>query len=74
MDSLSIGDKVKWVSAAGKLTGTVYNIAFSKNAAHDLVPWIMIKSDKGNKVTLCGTVNNMKMMKLEKNVFTLNTD
>jgi len=66
MDALKVGDRVRWIAAAGRLSGVVYDIRLAKNAANNLIPWVMIKSDWDVKTTLCGTVNALAMMKVEK--------
>ena len=67
---LTIGDKISWVSAAGKLTGKIINIALSENAAEKTVPWIdVIYGDNDcHGVRLCATHSNLKMMKVTKAV------
>jgi hypothetical protein len=64
---LEIGNKITWVSAAGKLHGTIKNIVLSKNAADKVVPWIdVVYGVYGNYrgVRLCAIDSNLKMMKV----------
>ena len=63
---IDIGSVVTWNSAAGQLLGVVSKIRLDLNAANTIVPWITIERwDTGTKVTLCGTDQYIKMMKLE---------
>jgi hypothetical protein len=73
MKNLNVGDEVKWVSAAGKLSGKVSKIRLGKNANDVLVPWVVIETEietLGKKrlhtVCLCGTDSYLKMMKFKK--------
>ena len=61
---LTIGNKITWVSAAGKLDGTIKNIVLSKNAADKVVPWIDVVYGNDHGVRLCATDSNLKMMKV----------
>lgn len=61
---LAINDKITWVSAAGRLTGTITNIVLAPNAAGDTVAWIDVKY--GSRSTrLCANDTNLKMLKVE---------
>lgn len=63
---IDIGSVVTWNSAAGQLLGWVSKIRLDMNAADTIVPWITIERwDTGTKVTLCGTDQYIKLMKLE---------
>lgn len=65
---LEIGTKIKWVSAAGKLTGEIVNIVLSLNAAGKVVPWIDIRPmNRVQIVRLCGTDDYLKQMKVAYN-------
>ena len=61
---LEIGTKITWVSAAGKLHGTIKNIVLSLNAADKIVPWIDVVYGNNCGVRLCATDSNLKMMKV----------
>lgn len=61
---LEIGNKITWVSAAGKLHGEITNMVLSLNAAGKVVPWIDIKSTGRGSTRLCATDGNLKMMKV----------
>lgn len=61
---LAIGSKINWVSAAGKLNGTISKIVLDQNAANHTVPWIIIDTDRG-WVRLCGTDGNLKAMRVQ---------
>jgi len=79
MNKLKIGDKVRWLSAGGMLSGVVKNIDLSLNGHQELIPWLSIDCDfwrwdlnKDTKVVcstshvrLCGTHDYLKRMKLE---------
>ena len=63
---IEIGSIVTWSSGAGQLLGEVVNMKLDMNAADTIVPWIVIsRIDTGTKVTLCGTDQYIKMMKLK---------
>jgi hypothetical protein len=64
---LNINDTITWSSAAGKLTGTIKNIALAENAAEKIVPWIdvLYGENNCNGVRLCATHSNLKMMKVK---------
>jgi hypothetical protein len=61
---LEIGNKITWVSAAGKLHGTIKNIVLSKNAADKVVPWIDVVYGNDCGARLCATDSNLKQMKV----------
>ena len=63
--NLKIGSKITWVSAAGKLTGEIYNIVLDLNAAGQTIPWIDIKVNGRNGVRLCATDDYLKQMKVQ---------
>jgi len=67
---LNVNDKITWVSAAGKLNGTIKNIVLAENAAGKTVPWIDVLYGENNchGVRLCATDSNLKMMKVAKTV------
>ena len=62
---LEIGNRITWVSAAGKLNGTIKNIVLAKNAADKVVPWIDIVYGNDRGARLCATDSNLKMMKVQ---------
>jgi len=67
---LTVSDKIIWVSAAGKLKGTIKNIVLAENAAGKTVPWIDVVYGENNcnGVRICATDSNLKMMKVAKTV------
>jgi hypothetical protein len=65
---LEIGNKITWVSAAGKLHGTIKNIVLSKNAADKIVPWIDVVYGEDCGARLCATDSNLKQMKVAYDV------
>lgn len=65
MKKLKIGDKVRWLSAGGMLTGVIKNIDLSLNGHQELIPWLSIDCDAYRDVRLCGTHDYLKRMKLE---------
>jgi hypothetical protein len=62
---LEIGTKITWVSAAGRLNGTVTNISLSPSASGAITPWITVNYGPRNGVQLCALDSNLKMMKVE---------
>ena len=62
---LKVGDKITWQSAAGSLTGTIFNVSISKSAANLMTAWIDI-SLGSYSIRLCGTDSYIKMMKITK--------
>jgi len=70
IDMIKSGNKVRWVSAAGTLEGTVKSIKEGKNAAGDMIPWVTISystdmNPRGCTARFAATDSNLKMMKLE---------
>lgn len=61
---LEIGNCITWVSAAGKLRGTIKNIVLSKNAADKVVPWIDVIYSEDRGARLCAIDSNLKMLKV----------
>ena len=64
---LEVGDRIKYVSAAGVLTGIVNKIILSENAAGETIPWIDIAYMEGqcSKVRMCASDAYLKQMKVE---------
>jgi len=62
---LEIGTKITWVSAAGRLNGTITNITLSPSASGAITPWITVKYGSNGGVQLCALDSNLKMMKVE---------
>lgn len=68
---IEIGDVIRWVSAAGTLTGKVKRIKLDLNAAGSTIPWITVQdivSETGrihSGVCLPGTDGYFAMMKVE---------
>ena len=63
---VQIGDRVRWISGAGNIRAEVVGMRLGLNAAGTIVPWIMLQYiDMYNykHVELCGTEDNLKMMK-----------
>lgn len=68
---LAINDKITWVSAAGRLTGTIKNIVLSENAADQTIPWIDITdisdvntNKRHSNTRLCANHNYLLQMKV----------
>ena len=61
---LEIGNKITWVSAAGKLHGTITNITLSPSAAGTVTPWIDVACN-GRSTRLCAIDMNLKQLKVE---------
>jgi hypothetical protein len=64
--NLSIGDKIRWESAAGVLRGTIKNIVLSPSAAGKVTPWIDVEFGIKNRSStrFCGSDSNLKMMRV----------
>jgi hypothetical protein len=62
---LEIGTKITWVSAAGRLNGTITNISLSPSASGAITPWITVNYGPRTGVQLCALDSNLKMMKVE---------
>ena len=62
---LEIGTKITWVSAAGRLTGTITNITLSPSASGAITPWMTVNYGPRVGVTMCASDNYLKMMKVE---------
>ena len=62
---LEIGTKITWVSAAGRLTGTITNVTLSPSAAGTITPWITVNYGPRTGVTMCASDSYLKMMKVE---------
>jgi hypothetical protein len=62
---LEIGTRITWVSAAGKLSGTIKNIVLAKNAADKVVPWIDVVYGQDCGARLCATDSNLKQLKVQ---------
>ena len=62
---LEIGTKITWVSAAGRLNGTITNISLSPSASGAITPWITVNYGARLGVQLCALDSNLKMMKVE---------
>jgi hypothetical protein len=62
---LEIGTKITWVSAAGRLNGTITNISLSPSASGAITPWITVNYGPRSGVQLCALDSNLKMMKVE---------
>jgi hypothetical protein len=62
---LEIGTKITWVSAAGRLNGTITNISLSPSASGAITPWITVNYGPRIGVQLCALDSNLKMMKVE---------
>ena len=61
---LAIGTKITWVSAAGRLTGTITNITLAPSASGAVTPWIDVEYGS-RSVRLCANDGYLKMMKVE---------
>ena len=61
---LEIGTKITWVSAAGRLNGTITNITLSPSASGAVTPWIDIATTGRGSTRLCALDSNLKMMKV----------
>ena len=68
--NINIGDRIRWRSAAGCLTGTVTKIKLAPNAANQTIPWMLVEDVENwvgmsqSNVMLPGTDGYFKMMRL----------
>ena len=62
---IEVGSNITWVSAAGRLTGTVTNVTLSPSASGAVTPWIDVKYQGNRNVRLCALDSNLKMLKVE---------
>ena len=68
--NINIGDRLRWRSAAGCLTGTVTKITLAPNAANQTIPWMLVEDVENwvgmsqSNVMLPGTDGYFKMMRL----------
>ena len=70
VDSLLIGDRVRWTSAAGDIRGEVVDIRLGRNFAKELVPWIIVEHIQNNLPTttmLNGLEQNLSMLNFKVN-------
>ena len=66
--TVKLGDRVRWTSAAGVLRGEVISMCLAKNGADVLVPWIdleFIRENRTQVARLCATEGNLKMMQFK---------
>ena len=63
---LKVGDAITWKSAAGVLSGIIYNISLSKSADQKMTAWMDVAVGKRG-VRLCGNDSYLKMMSVTKN-------
>jgi hypothetical protein len=68
---MEIGNKIRWKSAAGVLTGVVKSIKLDMNAAKQVCPWILVEDVENwvgmtqSNVMLNGNDGYLKMMRVE---------
>lgn len=62
---IEVGNKIRYVSAAGTLTGVIKNIVLDLNAAGQTIPWVDIMFPNRNSVRMCASDSYLKMMKVE---------
>lgn len=70
VDTVQIGDRVRWVSAGGTFRGEVSNIRLARNAAGALVPWLYIEHIKDNQPTvtmMSGNESSLNMLRFRVN-------
>ena len=64
---LAINDRISWKSAAGNLTGKIYNIELSENGKNETVAWLDVAIDNRKSSTrLCAIDMNLTMLSVEK--------
>jgi hypothetical protein len=68
---MEIGNKIRWKSSAGVLTGVVKSIKLDMNAAKQVCPWILVEDVENwvgmtqSNVMLNGNDGYLKMMRVE---------
>ena len=68
--NINTGDKIRWMSKAGVLTGTVTKIKLAPNVAGETIPWMLVEDVENwvgmsqSNVMLPGTDGYFKMMRL----------
>jgi len=62
---LKVGSRISWVSAAGKLSGEIYNIVLDLNAANQTIPWIDIRIQDRTGLRMCDTDEYLRQMRVE---------
>jgi hypothetical protein len=68
---MEIGNKIRWKSAAGVVTGVVKSIKLDMNAAKEVCPWILVEDVENwvgmtqSNVMLNGNDGYLKMMRVE---------
>lgn len=70
VDSVRVGDRVRWTSADGTLRGEISEIRLNKNADGKLIPWVFIDYIQDNMTKtamLAGTEANLSLMKFQVN-------
>jgi hypothetical protein len=67
--SLNVGDKVRYLSAAGEIVGEVSDFFMRMNGRDELIPWVVIRYKRLGKevtATLAATESYFKIMRFEK--------
>lgn len=64
--TILVGDRVRYESAAGTIRGEVTKIVYDKNAAGNIIPWIVVEYYKlGVKCETYLADTSLAMMKFE---------
>ena len=61
---LKVGSRISWVSAAGELSGEIYNIVLDLNGADQTIPWIDIKIADRTGLRMCATDEYLRQMQV----------
>jgi hypothetical protein len=67
---VKIGDRVRWESMIGTVRGEVVSMRLAMSGSGALVPWVTIayhRAGRDTSVELCGTEQNLNMMKFRVN-------
>lgn len=59
-----LGQMVGWTASNGYHYGKIVKTIKSFNAAHKILEWIVVKSEKGHLITMANTEQNAAMMKM----------
>ena len=67
---VKIGDRVRWESMIGTVRGEVVSMRLAMSGSGALVPWVTVAyhwAGRDTSVELCGTEQNLNMMKFRVN-------
>lgn len=66
----SVNDSIMWQSAAGVLFGVIRDISLNRNAAGEIVPWMIVERSgrvAGNpNIMICASASNLSILRVER--------